>query len=254
MNARETDPQRRSWWHRLQENGHTLLLIGLLQHLFIGTVLVDRGSYARLIWPINMLLLGALSGALFAQQQRRGRILKATLNISVCIAPIWLVAVAPSPERMMMLSGLYVVFFVTLFIETLQFMARPGKINADLIVSAINGQLLLLESAIFTMQGLYYVFPNSFTGITDGSYTDRYLDMVYFCTIVLTSVGFGDIAPSHHATRLAVSIFALTSHIYSVVIVGVLIGRYTGSLPPFLTQPSPKPSKSASTQDPGQLL
>ncbi|NBV14140.1 MAG: two pore domain potassium channel family protein, partial [Sphingobacteriia bacterium] len=37
---------------------YEILLIALLQHLFIGVLLNDLPLYTKVIWPINMLILG----------------------------------------------------------------------------------------------------------------------------------------------------------------------------------------------------
>lgn len=73
-----------------------------------------------------------------------------------------------------------------------------------------------------------YAVPGSFRGIDATSATTVYLDLVYFCSIVITSIGFGDITPAHHATKLATSAVGLTGQ-YSVVLVGILISKYTAA-------------------------
>lgn len=71
------------------------------------------------------------------------------------------------------------------------------------------------------MQAFYYAVPRGFRGIDTASFTAVYLDLVYFCSIVITGIGFGDITPSHHITKLATSVVG--GETYSVVLVGILI-------------------------------
>ena len=79
------------------------------------------------------------------------------------------------------------------------------------------------------MQAIYYAHPGSFRGIDTASRASIYLDLVYFCSIVLTSIGFGDITPAHHVSKLATSILGVSGQTYSVVLVGILIGKYSSS-------------------------
>ena len=62
--------------------------------------------------------------------------------------------------------------------------------------------------------------------------TATYLDLVYFCSITLTSIGYGDISPGNHAAKLVVSFMGIVAHLYSVVLVGILIGKFTATHKP----------------------
>jgi len=44
---------------------YEVLLFALIQHLFIGIFLIDFDFYTRVIWPVNMLLLGLGSAFIF---------------------------------------------------------------------------------------------------------------------------------------------------------------------------------------------
>jgi hypothetical protein len=56
-----------------------------------------------------------------------------------------------------------------------------------------------------------------------------YMDLVYFCSITMTSIGFGDILPNNHVTKLITSLFGIIGQFYSVVLVGILISKFTAS-------------------------
>jgi len=44
-----------------------------------------------------------------------------------------------------------------------------------------------------------------------------------------TSIGFGDITPNSHVTKLLTSFLGVTGQFYSVVLVGILITKFTSS-------------------------
>lgn len=72
-----------------------------------------------------------------------------------------------------------------------------------------------------------YADQDSFKGIDYSSPAHVFIDLVYFCSITLTTIGFGDITPSAPHTKLASSLFGVAGQFYSVVLVGILISKFT---------------------------
>ncbi len=77
------------------------------------------------------------------------------------------------------------------------------------------------------MQLIYYTIPGSFTGIDTHNFITIYLDLVYFCNITLTTIGYGDITPANHFSKLATAILGLAGQFYTVVLIGIMISKYT---------------------------
>lgn len=53
------------------------------------------------------------------------------------------------------------------------------------------------------------------------------MDLVYFCSITLTTIGYGDITPNAYYTKLATSLIGIAGQFYSVVLLGILISKFT---------------------------
>jgi hypothetical protein len=214
----------------LERRKYEFLLAALLQHLFAPVFLADLDLYTRFSWPVNMVLLGLFSLGIFAGRSRARRAFKNAMSLVVVAFPVLWGLVTPGPAVMVALSLSYVAFFVVILVEVMRHLLRPSYIDVDLVSAAVCGLLLLLETSIFTMEALYYAVPGAaFHGIDVTSPTTVYLDLVYFCSIVITSIGFGDITPAHHITKLATSAVGLTGQMYSVVLVGILISKYTSA-------------------------
>ena len=47
---------------------YEILLIALIQHLFVGIFLKDMSFYTKVIWPINILILGFASVGVFIEK------------------------------------------------------------------------------------------------------------------------------------------------------------------------------------------
>ena len=55
-----------------------------------------------------------------------------------------------------------------------------------------------------------------------------YLDMVYFCSMTITSIGYGDIAPVHYVAKMVTSMLGIAGQLYVVLLMGILVSRYSG--------------------------
>lgn len=211
----------------LKKNKYELLIVGLVQHLFIGIFLSDLQFYASVVWPINMVVLGITCISVFENHSKFQLFLTVLFFIFVIILPVCLQLFGTSNEHLLWLSGVYVAFFVYVFWEVMRFLIKPSYINKDIISAAACGLLLLIEIAVFLMQTLYYPYPNSFTGINNTGSAAIYIDFVYFSSITITSIGYGDILPNSHTAKLFTSFFGIIGQFYTVILVGILISKFT---------------------------
>lgn len=205
---------------------YEFLLSAILLHLFIGIGCSDLAFYADILWPINMFLLGISSFAIFHEKNKTKQLFKNILSILVVFLPIYLIFVTPSAGILDIISLVHIAFFTVIFVEILQFLLKPSYINVDVVTASACGYLLLIEIGIFCMFFLYNFIPNSFKGIDETNFTTVYLDIVYFCSVCITSIGFGDITPSNHYAKLATSMMGIAGQFYSVVLVGIMISKY----------------------------
>lgn len=213
----------------LIQRKYELLLVALVLHLFIAVVLTDMAFYAQVIWPLNMLTLGVFSVGIFRTSSLQERILKNILLILVVALPAIVVFLNPTTFMMQIINLSHIAFYGVLFVAVLRYLLRPSYISVDIVSASACGYLILIEIGIFTMQFIYYATSNAFKGVDVASFTTIYLDLVYFCSITVTSIGFGDITPANHFAKLATSILGIAGQFYSVVLVGIMISKYTSA-------------------------
>lgn len=209
------------------KNKYELLLFALVQHLFVGIVLRDMENYVKIIWPINMIIVGIASIGVFIEKGRFKKIIKNTLFLLVFLMPLSLSFVKNSPEFMRTISAVYVLFFLFIFVEIIRFLLKPSYINTDIISASACGYFLLIEVNVFLMQIFFYNNSHSIKGIDMSSTSAVYMDLVYFCSITITSIGFGDILPNSHVTKLVTALFGIIGQFYTVVLVGILISKFS---------------------------
>lgn len=210
----------------LQRRKYEVLLIALILHLFIGIVLSDLDFYTRVVWPINMLIIGIASIGVFAEKSRWKNIVRNILFMLVLALPISISFLGQIPYFMQVLSCVYALYFIFIFWEIVRFLVSPSYINIDIISAAACGFFLLIEITVFILQAIFYTDPNAIAGVSQASPAATYIDLVYFSSIIQTTIGFGDITPSNHATKLVASLFGIIGQFYTVVLVGILLSKF----------------------------
>ena len=210
-----------------QKFKYELLLLALIQHLFIAIFLSDFIFYRNVVWPVNMLIVGIASVGVFIEKGRWKNRVRNFLFLMVVALPIGIPFFGQLHYYFFTLNIVYVLFFSFIFSEVVRFLIRPGYINADIISASACGYFLLIEISVFLFQFLFYQDPHSFKGISLASNSETFIDLVYFSSVTLTSIGFGDITPNAHYTKLLTSLFGIAGQFYTVVLVGILLSKFT---------------------------
>lgn len=84
------------------------MLIALLQHLFIGVLLNDLPLYTKVIWPINMLILGIACVGVFTDKGYLKNLIQRLLFLMVLALPIGLTFLGNNPYYFIFLDIAYI--------------------------------------------------------------------------------------------------------------------------------------------------
>ncbi len=212
---------------RLEKRKYEVLLLVLAQHLFIGIFLTDFDFYTKTIWPVNMLILGMGSVFIFIGKHSWQHWLRNIHFVIILLLPIGIPLFKDVTWYFTLLNINYVVFFCLLLVEVLRFLVKPGYINTDIISAAACGYFLLIEISVFLLQYFEYENRQAFKGLDTSSPAHTFIDLVYFCSITFTSIGFGDITPNLPVTKLVTAFIGIAGQFYTVVLVGILISKFS---------------------------
>lgn len=69
-------------------------------------------------------------------------------------------------------------------------------------------------------------FPGAFTGVSDGSFSQRLVEMTYHSFVTLTTLGYGDINPVQPLARTVCYLEAVLGQIYLTILVAALVGMH----------------------------
>lgn len=211
----------------LGRHKYHLLLIGLVQHLFIGIFVTDFDFYVQILWPINMIILAILASGLFLENIHWINKAKFLLFIAVILFPIGLTIIDTGATYFIALSIAYVLFYVILFAQVFKDMIYTDAVNLHLIIASICGFLLLIEIFVFVGHIFIHLNPNSFAGIDLSNPPTIYIDLVYYCSVTLTTIGYGDLTPLTHHAKLTASFFGILGQFYQILFLGVLISQFS---------------------------
>jgi hypothetical protein len=176
-----------------------------------------------------MVFLGLASIGVFIEKGKMKNIIKNILTIIVIAFPVLLPFFKGVSEFLIMLNVSYVVFFIFIFLEVFKFLLKPSYINKDLISASACGFFLLIETFVFLFQIWVYTDTNSFKGIDYSSPGHTFIDLVYYCSITLTTIGYGDITPNAYHTKLAASLIGIAGQFYSVILVGIIVSKFSNN-------------------------
>ncbi len=214
----------------LIKNRYEILLGGLLLHLFVAILIKDLSFYTEVIWPINMIVLGICSLGVFIGRSKAEIHFKNFLLVLVIVLPFLVSQFQDVNVILEIISLVYTFFFAYIFYEVFRFLLRPDDFNTDVLSAAGCGYLLLIEIFAFLFQFLFYSNPDCLSNITTNSLAETFIDLVYFTTISFSTIGYGDITPTTHYTKLLSSLLGLIGQFYTVVLTGILVSNFAPKL------------------------
>lgn len=122
-------------------------------------------------------------------------------------------------------------FLVAIVVLMVGHIARSQNVDATIILSSINGYLLLgvlggvllvisdnVDHRLSVPAGPGIHFP--------GESLPRFNDFVYFSFVTLSTLGYGDITPVSHLSRATTVFIAITGQLYMTILIAMLVGKF----------------------------
>jgi hypothetical protein len=149
-------------------------------------------------------------------------------GIVACAAIVlrWMEHIAPSPAILRWSSVVSLAFMVILTMVILsKVFSDSGTVTMQRVLGAIAAYLLfgLTWSVLYSL--LAQVLPGAFSHTAAGAIysADDRASITYFSFVTLTTVGYGDITPTHEITRMFAIMEALTGQLYPATLLARLV-------------------------------
>lgn len=207
------------------KDNFTFLLVSLIFLLF-SSACVEQFFSRTLLGQSLVLGLTVISMSIGVWSIKSNRfafksglgLLLATIVISM------LVALLDNIE----LEYLHLLFMLTFFLTTLKIASQQVLFSGEITKNSIIGSI-----CIFLLLGLIWALiyllideflPNSFSGLSGNNWQENFPDLIYFSFVSITTLGFGDIAPSGSIARFWVYSEAIIGVFYMAIVVSSLVG------------------------------
>ena len=195
-----------------------LLFVALFLGPFIDLLLV------RLITSLLFSLL-MIAGVVTMSRHSAVRFIAGVVAFAA-IALRWMTHIAPTPAVLRWSSLASLIFMVLLTMGTLYKVFMDDKpVTGHRIMGAIAAYLLFGVTWSILYGFLDQVLPNAFSISTFGG--ERQEKLVFFSFVTLTTVGYGDITPTHDASRMFAVMEALVGQLYPATLLARLVSLET---------------------------
>jgi uncharacterized membrane protein len=122
-------------------------------------------------------------------------------------------------------------FLVAIVILMIRHIAKSRRVTPTIILSSINGYLLLgvLGGALLAIaESVDRMMVSTDTaGISfPGQHPPEMFDYLYFSFVTLTTLGYGDITPLSNLSRSTAVLLAITGQLYMTILIALLVGKF----------------------------
>ena len=209
----------------LTRNNIGLLLCLIVLILFLP-VLSTRDLLVKSILFTAIIFFGTFSLDFVKRAQK---ILIVSGIVTICLN--WIVFFITSDRLSLVFSFSY--FFYNLFIVIfmVRHVAKSAKVDLTIIISSINGYLLLgILGALFMgiveiAHKLIYNLDSGAINFAGGAAKDFH-DYLYFSFVTMTTLGYGDVTPVSAFAKSVSMTIAVTGQFYMTILIAILVGKY----------------------------
>jgi len=126
-------------------------------------------------------------------------------------------------EHFLSISEILILLISFYFISKSIFASKNVDLNT--LLAAVSGYLLIGMALGIVVYVAENAFPNYFSFSTDFSSYDSY----YYSFVTMSTLGYGDIAPTNRGGKGLAILITLIGQFYMVIVMGLIIGKLLAS-------------------------
>lgn len=200
-----------------------LVLLFVLIALIIFAPIAEQQGYGDELLPILLVLV--IGASVNAAREH--------VSLSVLVVVVGLTAACLQLLRLVFDQTIVEIGNEFAYLA-LMFLTTSLVLRNVLIVHASNFNTLCGAAAVYLLFGITWassfnliaqVYPGAFSGLREGI-LQRWNDLMYFSFATLTTLGYGDVAPTNAFARIWSTLEAVTGTLYLTTLVARLVAIY----------------------------
>ena len=209
---------------KFNEQNNFIYLTGALLVLLLMLPLLAMFSEGPMEWMIRILVISTLLVTYlsldFGRWWGRFVLLALFLLVATSIAHLVYPAYSASSAHLLLL----LLFFGSVAYSAGNRVLLRGEIDSNRIIGSVAVYLLL--GLVWTMLYLLVLEfePTALQGIEQQSWENNFNNIAYFSFVTLTTLGYGDITPTHPTSSALAYLQAISGAFYMSVVVASLVG------------------------------
>jgi hypothetical protein len=209
----------RSYW--IQDVSFITLLFVQIFIVFLLPIFIENGVLGMNV--LNILILALFFVGIWSANSTRLVLLSAALFLLHLI--LKLIRFSDSVWEFPVFEQIVAVLNTIVFIMiNLNLLFWDDKFNFDRVLGAINVYLLFALLGAFLFEIIYLLTGSSIEGNLQLQGTDEdFVHYIYYSLVSLTTVGYGDIFPANHSTRMLSVLLSSLGMLYPAVIIARLV-------------------------------
>jgi Ion channel len=197
----------------------------LLVALFILTPLIPSSDDGRFV--ANLVNTFVVVATVAAVGRTVVSFIVALLLAAPTLAFQWLGLSFDDPRWLAYSWGFGALLYAATIVYLLEYVFRPDVMTTDKLFGAAAGYLMLGVFWAYLYRLIGYYDPASFAIAGQKGELDSF-DALYFSITVLTSTGFGDIAPLTHEAKAICMIEQIVGVLFAAILIARLASAYSG--------------------------
>ncbi len=207
---------------------HLELFATLIFMLVMQSVLEADSLVGRTIF--NILLLAIVLSAIRTLSESRNRLAIAIAVGGISYTLSWFTEYQTSTTLIATMLVGYIIVFAILVIALSEDVFRDGPVDMNRIVGALCIYFVLglvwalIYSLLETVQPGSFRFYDAVGG--ENLVQDKVNEFIYFSSVTLTTLGYGDIVPISRPARMFASLEAIVGQLYVAIIIARMVGLH----------------------------
>lgn len=228
MNTVKETLVRLHFFHKIspKENKYLLLLFSLISLLLVSPFFQET-NVARLYFS-GLITIVLISGIYADYERKRIDYVENTLAFLALLFTWVDYFIADSLFLDYVTQLAYAAYFLYFTIELISRIIISNEISPNLVYASIAGFFMLGLCGATIASVLELAISEAYKLPENVSF-HKFENFIYYSFVTITTVGYGDMLPIHPASKMLAIILCVSGHMYTTIVLGIIIGKYISS-------------------------